>query len=45
VGIEVLKNLNHIENDRKLQIGQTLIIPGAHATAPSASPSASVPNG
>jgi LysM repeat protein len=29
VGIEELQKFNHIENDRKLQIGQTLLIPGA----------------
>jgi LysM repeat protein len=45
VGIDELQKFNHIENDRKLQIGQTLVIPGAHATAPSPSPNASVPNG
>jgi LysM repeat protein len=45
VGIDELQKFNHIENDRKLQIGQTLVIPGAQATAPSPSPSASVPNG
>ena len=47
VGIDELQKFNHIENDRKLQIGQTLAIPGAQATAPSPSPSpnASVPNG
>jgi LysM repeat protein len=47
VGIDELQKFNHIENDRKLQIGQTLVIPGAHASAPSPSPSqsASVPNG
>ena len=44
VGIDELQKFNHIENDRKLQIGQTLVIPGAHATAPSPSPNASVPN-
>ncbi len=46
VGIEELQKFNHIENDRKLQIGQTLVIPGAQIAAPSASPSpsASVPN-
>lgn len=37
VGIDELQKLNHIENDRKLQVGQTILIPGA-----SASPSASV---
>ena len=45
VGIEELQKFNHIENDRKLQIGQTLVIPGAHATAPSPSPNATVPEG
>jgi N-acetylmuramoyl-L-alanine amidase len=45
VGIDELQKFNHIENDRKLQIGQTLVIPGAQATAPSPSPSASIPNG
>ena len=44
VGIDELQKFNHIENDRKLQIGQTLVIPGAQATAPSPSPTASVPN-
>ncbi len=44
VGIDELQKFNHIENDRKLQIGQTLLIPGTQATAPSPSPSASVPN-
>jgi LysM repeat protein len=42
VGIEELQKFNHIENDRKLQIGQTLVIPGT--PAPSTSPSASAPN-
>lgn len=37
VTIEELQKFNHIENDRKLQVGQTILIPG-----PSASPSASV---
>jgi LysM repeat protein len=42
VSIEELQKFNHIENDRKLQIGQTLVIPGAATTpAPSASPSPS----
>ncbi len=44
VRIDELQKLNHIENDRKLQIGQTLVIPGAPETAPSPSPSASAPN-
>jgi len=37
VGIEELQKFNHIENDRKLQIGQTLVIPGAQNAAPSPS--------
>jgi len=44
VGIDELQKFNHIENDRKLQIGQTLVIPGAPATVPSPSPNASAPN-
>ena len=44
VGIDELQKFNHIENDRKLQIGQTLVIPGAPGAVPSASPSASLPN-
>jgi LysM repeat protein len=39
VTVEELQKFNHIENDRKLQIGQTIMIP-----TPSSSPSAS-PNG
>jgi LysM repeat protein len=44
VGIDELQKFNHIENDRKLQIGQTLLIPGAQNVAPSPSPSAAAPN-
>ena len=44
VGIDELQKFNHIENDRKLQIGQTLVIPGAQNAAPSPAPSASTPN-
>ena len=39
VGVEDLQKFNHIENDRKLQVGQTIFIP-AGAIAPSASPAA-----
>ena len=39
VGIEELQKFNHIENDRKLQIGQTLMLPGSPSPSPSASPS------
>ena len=41
VSVIELQKFNHIENDRKLQIGQTLNIPGpAGATSPAPSPSA-----
>jgi LysM repeat protein len=38
VTVEELQKFNHIENDRKLQIGQTILIPPA-AGSPTASPS------
>ena len=39
VAVDELQKLNHIENERKLQIGQTLVIPGPHeAATPSPSP-------
>ncbi|MEP6957009.1 MAG: LysM domain-containing protein [Chthoniobacterales bacterium] len=40
VGVAELQKFNHIENDRALQIGQTVMIPtaGAPTPAPSASP-------
>ncbi len=41
VGVEELQKFNHIENDRKLQIGQTIMIPNSAAAAPSASPGSS----
>ena len=41
VTVEELQKFNHIENDRKLQIGQTIMIPQP-ANSPGASPS---PNG
>lgn len=41
VSVDQLQKLNHIENDRKLQIGQTLVIPGATGSATSPSPSPS----
>lgn len=37
VGVEELQKFNHIENDRKLQIGQTIMIPGTATAAPAAS--------
>ena len=44
VTIDELQKLNHIEDARKLQPGQTLVIPGAPGAAASPSPSASLPN-
>jgi LysM repeat protein len=41
VSVSELQKYNHIENDRKLQIGQTIMIPGAGAASPA--PSASTP--
>jgi LysM repeat protein len=41
VTVEELQKFNHIENDRKLQIGQTIMIPQS-ASSPGASPT---PNG
>jgi LysM repeat protein len=41
VTVEELQKFNHIENDRKLQIGQTIMIP---PSSPASSPSPS-PNG
>jgi LysM repeat protein len=38
VTVEELQKFNHIENDRKLQIGQTIMIPPAASTSPTASP-------
>ena len=38
VTVEELQKFNHIENDRKLQIGQTIMIPPAASSSPSASP-------
>jgi LysM repeat protein len=37
VSVEELQKFNHIENDRKLQIGQTIMIP-TPSTAPSVTP-------
>jgi len=38
VPVEELQKFNHIENDRKLQIGQTIMIPPASSSSPSPSP-------
>jgi LysM repeat protein len=35
VSVADLQKLNHIQNDRTLQIGQTLVIPGASTASPS----------
>lgn len=44
VSVEELQKFNHIENDRKLQIGQTIMIPPS-ASSPGASPTAAPTNG
>jgi LysM repeat protein len=41
VSVEELQKFNHIENDRKLQIGQTIMIP----TPSTSSPASTSPNG
>jgi LysM repeat protein len=38
VTVDELQEANHIEDGRKLQAGQTIVIPGASSPAPSASP-------
>ena len=42
VSVEELQKFNHIENDRKLQIGQTIMIP---ASSTASSPTPAPPNG
>jgi LysM repeat protein len=42
VSVEELQKFNHIENDRKLQIGQTIMIP---ASSSGSSPTPAAPNG
>lgn len=44
VTVEELQKLNHIENDRKLQIGQTIMIPSSSSST-AASPTPAPPNG
>ncbi len=39
VTVSELQKMNHIENDRKLQIGQTIMIPSPSTPASSSSPS------
>ena len=41
VGVQELQKFNHIENDRALQIGQTVMIPTPGASPAAASPAAS----
>lgn len=38
VGVQELQKFNHIENDRALQIGQTIMIPTPGGASPSPSP-------
>jgi LysM repeat protein len=38
VTVSELQKFNHIENDRKLQIGQTIMIPGSPTPASSPAP-------
>ena len=44
VSVEELQKFNHIENDRKLQIGQTIMIPPS-ASSPGTSATPPSPNG
>jgi LysM repeat protein len=39
VTVDELQSANHIEDGRKLQAGQSIVIPGASSPAPSVSPS------
>lgn len=41
VGVQELQKFNRIENDRALQIGQTIMIPGSGASPAAASPATS----
>lgn len=41
VGVEELQKFNHIADDRKLQAGQTIVIPTPGSAAPSVSPASS----
>ncbi len=44
VGVQDLQKFNHIENDRALQIGQTIMIPFAPGSSPAPSGSPASPN-
>ena len=41
ISVDELQKANHIEDGRKLQAGQTIVIPAPQPAAPSASPSSS----
>jgi len=44
VNVQELQKFNHIENDRALQIGQTIMIPTASSPSPTGSPTPAPPN-
>ena len=44
VSVQELQKFNHIENDRALQIGQTIMIPTASSPSPTGSPAPTPPN-
>ena len=44
VGVTELQKFNHIENDRALQIGQTIMIPTPTGSSPAPSLSPASPN-
>ena len=44
VGVQELQKFNHIENDRALQIGQTIMIPPSAGSQQSPSPTPQSPN-
>ena len=44
VNVQELQKFNHIENDRALQIGQTIMIPTASSPSPTGSPAPAPPN-
>jgi LysM repeat protein len=43
VNVQELQKFNHIENDRALQIGQTIMIPTASSPSPTGSPTPPAP--
>jgi LysM repeat protein len=44
VGVEELQKFNHIEDGRRLQAGQTIMIPASASPTPTASPASSTSN-